>query len=428
LTIPSTGGPAAGGSRSAETRITAGPAALRDFAIWLLLIGTTFGQRLCISSGASQVPFTALLAIAAIAMLVAVGQARVDTNALLLYALTIFSISLTLYFAKSGFSTFSFSYLVVLYSVFIFSVEVSRQEYLSCLDRYQNILLILSIIALLQLLDEFTSGTEFSVFDHLPDSVILQGYNTRPVLFYGSAFHKANADFFLEPSFLSQFMALGIIIEILFFGRLWRMALFGLAIFASFSGTGMLLLLVFAGLASFRARRIELLYALPALLVIFLIFHDNPYVTAITGRLGEFGDERSSAFMRFVAPNQALSEIIGDDFTAFLVGRGPGFVESVGILANYQANFPVIQKMLIEYGVAGLLPFSAFILYCFFARTRSVPLSLAVLFAYLFLSGSLLQPHTLYLFFVLVVLMPPEKGECGAVRYGAGPRREASGR
>jgi O-antigen ligase len=67
--------------------------------------------------------------------------------------------------------------------------------------------------------------------------------------------------------------------------------------------------------------------------------------------------------------------------------------------------------MLLEYGIIGTVPFLAFIVTRFFAGSRSKLLSGAVLLMYLFLSGSLLQPHTIYLFYVLVIMMPMQENE-----------------
>ncbi|MBV8653749.1 MAG: hypothetical protein JO255_19970, partial [Alphaproteobacteria bacterium] len=300
----------------------------------------------------------------------------------------------------------------------------SRDEYLSHLGIFQTLLVGLAVIALAQLACELAGVAVPTLFDYLPQDFWLIGYNTRPTLGYTSGFHKSNAEFFLEPSFLSQYMALGIIIEILYFGKWWRIALYGLAIFASFSGTGMVLLILFGAFCVIKARRYELLFVLPVLLIVYLAVQDNPYVTAITGRLDEFSDDSSSAFVRFIGPNQALADLIFPSFTYFLVGRGPGVADTLGRGLDYISNFPVMHKLLIEYGMFGLVPFMAFVTYRFFGMPRSRVLAGALFVMYLFLSGSLLQPHTIFLFLVLAVLFPKQEGEVDPVVL---PRRERMG-
>jgi hypothetical protein len=396
----------------------------RTAAVWMLLLGATFGQRFGVPFGASQIPISAFLAYGALYLLLTSGRARINAAALILYAAVVAALVVTLFFGKVFFSTFSFFYLLLLYFVYLFSIDVTRAEYLGYLKIFQNLMIGLAIIALAQFVEQLTLHTTMSLFDLVPENYQVAGYNTRPTLFYGSTFYKANADFFLEPSFLSQYMAVAIIVEILFFGSWKRIALYGAAIFASFSGTGMVLLLLFAVATVIRSRRWAMLYPLPFLVALLIVFQDNQFVTAIVGRLGEFDDTNTSAFMRFIGPNEVLTAILGPDFGAFLVGRGPGFVEELNRGAlGAPVNFPVIHKMLLEYGIIGTLPFMAFIVTRFFAGSRSTLLSAAALLMYLVLSGSLLQPHTIYLFYVLVILMPMQPGETGE---GAAATRDVS--
>jgi hypothetical protein len=83
-----------------------------------------------------------------------------------------------------------------------------------------------------------------------------------------------------------------------------------------------------------------------------------------------------------------------------------------------------MHKLLIEYGMLGLVPFMAFATYRFFAMPRSRVLAGALFVMYLFLSGSLLQPHTIFLFLVLAILFPKQEGEVDPVVL---PRRENAG-
>src|SRR6185437_11792830 len=121
------------------------------------------------------------------------------------------------------------------------------------------------------------------------------------------------------------------------------------------------------------------------LLLLLVLFRDNSYVTAITGRVGEFDSQQTSAFMRFIAPNEALIEAIGSDFKAFMFGKGPGAVEHLNRSLDFIANFPVTHKLLIEYGMLGFLPFMAFVIHRFFAGARSYLLSAALFVMYLVL-------------------------------------------
>jgi hypothetical protein len=366
----------------------------------------TFGQRLCFPLLTYQIPIAVPLSYLSVYLVLLSGRGRISLMRLQLFAVAIVSMIATLFVGKDIFSPFSFFDLVVIYLVYLFTCDVSEEDYLDHLKLFQMLLVPLAALALLQLADQLTARSNFSLFDYLPDDFVLTGYNTRPVLSWGSDFHKSNAEFFLEPSFLSQYMALGIIIELLYFGRTWRMILYGAAIFSSFSGTGIMLLIAFSAFSALRARRYGFFAALPVLLVLYLVFQDNEYVQAIVGRAGEFQDPDSSAYERFVGPLRALDDLVWQNASTFVFGRGPGTVERLGLMLLYHTTFPVLPKLLIEYGFFGTVPFLGFAAYCFFARSRSLLLSSAMFLMYFVLSASLLQPHTNLLFYALGILTP----------------------
>jgi hypothetical protein len=382
-------------------------ARLRTAGVVILLLSVTFGQRLCFPMGTMQVPIAAPLAYVALALFVISGLVRIDAVGLVLYAAAIVAMIATFFAPKLWFSIFSFAYLASLYFVWLFSVDVDRETYRRYLLVFQRVMLVMAVIALAQFAEQLTTHTHFSLFEYVPKGFWIEGYNTRPTLGWGNDFRKSNGEFFLEPSFLSQFLAVAVVIEILFFGNWRRIALYGAGIFCSFSGTGMLLLVLFGIATIVKARRYELLYPLPLLLIFFLLVQDNEYVMAITGRVGEFGTQGSSASIRFDAPNEALLDLVNRDFVGFLIGRGPGVVDQLGQIFGFgESNYPVLHKLLIEYGLVGTVPFIAFLCWRFFAWPRSRILSGALFVMYMALSGSLLQPHTIFLAYVLVVALP----------------------
>jgi hypothetical protein len=395
---------------------TPGQARLRAFGVILLILAVTFGQRFCLPLGEMQLPITAPLAYVALGAFIASGLVRVDAIGLLLYSAAIAAMIGTFLSPKLWFSVTSFFYLAALYFVWLFSVDVDRDTYKRYLMVFQRVMMLMAAIAILQFAEQLTTGTRLSLFEYVPKGFWIEGYNTRPYLTWGSSIHKSNGEFFLEPSFLSQFLAIAVIIEVLFFGNWRRIALYGAGIFCSFAGTGMLLLVLFGIATIIKGRRYELLYPLPLLFVVYLVFQDNPYVTAITDRLSEFGSEGTSASIRFETPNEALFDLVGRDFVGLVIGRGPGVVDQLGQLLSYgESNYPVLHKLLIEYGLVGTIPFMAFICWRFFAWPRSRILAGALFIMYMALSGSLLQPHTIFLAYILAVALPLS-GEEAALR------------
>jgi hypothetical protein len=396
---------------------TPAQARLRAAGVILLILSVTFGQRLCLPLAQTQLPITAPVAYLSLALFIMSGLVRIDAVGLVLYAASIAAMIATFLAPKLWFSLFSFAYLAGLYFVWLFSVDVDRDTYKRYLLVFQRIMLVMAVIAVAQFAEQLTTHTRLSLFEHVPKGFWIEGYNTRPTLGWGSDFRKSNGEFFLEPSFLSQFLAVSVIIEILFFGNWKRIALYGAGIFCSFSGTGMLLLVLFGIATVIKARRYELLYPLPLLLVVFLLVQDNTYVQAITGRINEFGESGTSASIRFDAPNEALFDLINRDFIGFLIGKGPGVVDQLGQFYGYgESNYPALHKLLIEYGLLGTVPFMLFLGWRFFAWPRSRILAGALFVMYMALSGSLLQPHTIFLAYVLAIALPLSNEEAALKR------------
>jgi hypothetical protein len=418
---PSNAAPIDAASFSAASPRAGASERLCGAGVIMLLLAVTFGQRFCFPLGTFQIPIAAPVAFFSLWLFFISGRVRINTISILLYSLTVSCLILTLYFGKIWFSPFSLFYLILLYLVYVFSIDVSREDYLRYVRFFQNVMLVMAVIAFAQFAEQLTTHTRVTLFDYVPTQFWMRGYNTRPTLGYESNFYKANGEFFLEPSFLSQYLAIAIINELLFFGRWQRMAIYAAAIFCSFSGTGMVLLALFAVVSVIKAKRYELLYPLPLLAVLFFVFQDNAYVQAITGRITEINDQASSAYIRFGAPNEALADVLFGNFGTFLVGKGPGAVDQLSSAIGIIANYPVFHKLMIEYGLIGTLPFLSFILYCAFARPRSRILAAALLVMYLVLSGSLLQPHTIYLFYVLAIAMPSRPEEIVAAKEKAAP-------
>ncbi|MGH3923454.1 MAG: hypothetical protein ACRDTT_11410, partial [Pseudonocardiaceae bacterium] len=108
-----------------------------------------------------------------------------------------------------------------------------------------------------------------------------------------------------------------------------------------------------------------------------------------------------------VAPYDNVLTAVSGDEPALLVGRGPGsvtrdvdFFNPLGVYANY----PVIPKIIGEYGLPAALIFLTFVLTLFLRRVPSITLSLMSCLLYFVLSGSLLQPAIVYLCWLLTGL------------------------
>src|SRR5262249_41306766 len=119
--------------------------------------------------------------------------------------------------------------------------SVVRDRVLGSINRF---LVAIAILGVLQFVFQGAiSRTILFFIDYeLPTSMLLTGYNNLNPLNYGSPWMKSNGVFLAEPSYFSQVVALGIIIEFSYRRRLWILGIYAAAMFCSFSGTGIFLL------------------------------------------------------------------------------------------------------------------------------------------------------------------------------------------
>jgi hypothetical protein len=75
-----------------------------------------------------------------------------------------------------------------------------------------------------------------------------------------------------------------------------------------------------------------------------------------------------------------------------------------------EANYPVVPKLAAEYGVIATLIFCWFILVSLISGTPSATMAAIVLALYFTLSGSLLQPHTVLIAYILTSLFSARPG------------------
>lgn len=372
-----------------------------------ILIGVTFLQRFAVPlGGEEQVHFSMVVALAAIGVLVVTGRAVVDPMRLFLFAIAGAVVALSTILARDPISLPSIALMLVIYVTHILTVSTTVATRRRMFNMFQWIMVITAVAGICQFFLQFAIGPDLLfTFDWLvPEPLLLTGFNTLNELAYQVFIYKANGMVFLEPSTFSQFLALAILIEILFFGITLRIAVYLVAIFVSYSGTGMMLLAIFVPVILIaRGQILAIASAIVALMVVVL-FGEALNLNFITGRLGEFSSTESSAFARFISPLWMIDDYILTDLYSFLFGKGPGTILSYMRLTPYQSFDPTYGKIAFEYGFLGLISFTLFYLYALYARSRVPILSSALLMFYLLLSGAFLSPYAVFLVYALVML------------------------
>lgn len=400
------------GAPPAPRRITQLAEKVPLASVYLLIVAITLFQRFVIPgtvvSIALPVAFVTLIGLAARGQLVA----DVNRVALYLAAVAACLLASVIVSARTGPepSVTSLLLLLVLYIPLCFRVsDRLREQFPRVLEFYQRIMVVAAVFCLAQPAVQIVGVPYTDLFDtYLPPTLIFTEYNTTYPIYFGSPILKANGLVFLEPSFASQFLAIAIIIQLMVDGKRWgRLALFGGALLATVSGTGIALLGVGLVVLAIRRGGQWTARALTATFLVVIAVSLTPVGALLAERTGESSQSGSSGNARFVAPYVTIADAIGRDESVFLVGRGAGTVDEdvqffnpTGVLVNY----PALPKFVGEYGVPTALVFLVFILMVLLRNVPSPTLGLMAGTVYFVLSGSLLQPQTVYLCWLLTGL------------------------
>ncbi|MGI8882340.1 MAG: hypothetical protein ACR2KJ_17875 [Jatrophihabitans sp.] len=300
--------------------------------------------------------------------------------------------------------------LIVVYIPFCFRLRTDLQVLrLPLLEFFNRLMVWLAAVALVQWAVQVAGWSYRDPLAILPSKLLLQTYNTFYPITYGSSIMKTNAVVFLEPSFCSQYLALAIIVQILLGGRGWRLVLYAAALVTTVSGTGVLLLgLGLCVLSVHRGGR-WMIRVLLVVGVVAALVALTPLGSIISTRSTEAATPNSSGNARFVAPYVQVFDGFARDVPTMLVGRGPGAVaRSTGSLFfnpnGLEVNYPVVPKLAAEYGLIATIAFTLFITAAIVRGARSPTLGAVLLLLYFVLSGSLLQPATVYTCLIFAAL------------------------
>lgn len=374
-----------------------------------LLLVVVLGQRLALPLPGPQVQLTLVAVLAALGLLVLADGVRADIARLQLYlvaALAVVAVSAVTTWSANPLSIPSLVVLLILWLPWVFRLRhPSGEAYRRLARRFVRLMLVLAPLGVVQVLVQVVGLWRYADVMQavLPTAVLIDGYNTSIPFQYGSSLYKANAFVFLEPSFFSQYCALAMLLGLLLRAPLWQMLILGLGLVVAVSGTGLVMLGVGAVLLLLRRPGALLRPAVvvPAVLGTAALLA-SPVAQLLLDRRDEITDSGSSANSRFVAPYLEVGAGLAADPVRYLVGAGPGtatrMLESSarGQLGD-AIVYNILAKLLFEYGlIAGAL-FTLFILVALLLRCPVTVIPGSLVLMLFFLSGSLLQPHTVVL-------------------------------
>jgi len=318
---------------------------------------------------------------------------------LIVFLFIIISALISSYYSKS----FSVPSLVLLIGLYFWSVFAFKENVqIVALKYFHAIMLICSIIGVLQFLTQSMGISYRDWLSFIPPQFIITNYNYSAPITNGSFLYKSNGIIFLEPSFFSQMVALAIIIEIYYYKKYWRLLILLPALLFSFSGTGLILLAI-GLLPLIFSQKWKNIILIGCILLSFLyLFYSSGFSSYTFNRINEFRMPNTSGYMRFISPIKTYIDFTSKegDTAKFWFGLGPGVSEDYRW--NIGTYWNTVMKLIIEYGIAGLMFFS-YLVFIFFSK-RTFWLSLSVFLMFSVLSGSLLIAQYVVFYYPLILL------------------------
>jgi len=394
---------------AAPAAANAATAAVERDVVWaygVMLFAIFILHRFGVPAAGSEVPLMFPICLAGLGWLMLRGRAFVETGRLILLAGFAAAAALSALANGGSLSWTSLALLFAIYIPMVLMMPVSPATRLRCLDLFQRFVLFVCVAGAIQFLAQFViPGPRLFTFAGIvPEALLRPGSHTVIPLPARAGLYKSNGFFLGEPSSLSQFAALGLIVELLYFRRRLFLLACVAGLVLSYSGTGLVLLAAFLPLVLFRTAGFGTTVLLGLLGLLVVGFGELIYLDAITQRAEEFNSPHSSGFARFLSPLYVLDRVMHQNPSALLFGFGPGSITNYLAGLEFTAHDPTWIKLLFEYGTLGFLTFAAFIAYCVFHGSRSWILGGALLFFYCFLGGFLLTPLGGYVMLLLAIL------------------------
>ena len=248
-------------------------------------------------------------------------------------------------------------FLMTSFSTLSFAEPVPEQAFFRTINFW---LAIVAGAGILQFTAQFVNVNLFSFRDIIPNRLLFEdGYNLVIPFGIGSL-NKSNGFFLLEPSIFSQFMAIGIIIEVLTLKRSLYLIIFAIAMLLSGAGTGWIVISAFIVSVTLSLGRRGILLAVLTVAIVSLLFVAVVLLApdiggALIARMDEISQPGTSGHLRFITPFWVISDVLQQAPATVLAGLGGGVSERLSMPYQYNVNTPV--KISLEYGFPALLSY-----------------------------------------------------------------------
>ena len=253
----------------------------------------------------------------------------------------------------------SFLLITACYLSFMFVAPANKPTYMSFINIYNTTSIAIAMIVILQFSMQLVGIPMLTMDWFVPPGMVAptMAY-TQPVTFKAGVF-KPNGFFMLEPSFASQFICLGFVLELAFYRRIFRLCLLALAALFTFSGTGLVLVVLAMPFAARQHWRKLLAGGVVALPILIVLAVATGWWETNSQRLLAYDAKQSSAGQRFVLPyTNAWDLLKSGSPEALAFGYGPGETSNWDNVNIEFAEYSALPRVLIEYGILPVLLFA----------------------------------------------------------------------
>ena len=231
----------------------------------------------------------------------------------------------------------------------------SRIQYLRTLRAVAHTGLGLAVLSIAFIVSQLLGVRQHDwLADVVPHNLLVHDYVITYPITYGSEIYKSNGWVALEPSFMSFMIAVALVAALVTRLSVVKVLVLLAGLLSTVAGSGMAVVAVYVVCLLVVGRIGNLRrYALPALAVIGG-FTTSVFGQAVTGRVTEFGESRSSTSLRAIEPYIQLWPYWVSDPASVVIGQGPGSsAEIVNGLAVAGLLVPNAAKVLFDYGLVG---------------------------------------------------------------------------
>src|SRR5512138_1257392 len=376
----------------------------------IALLSTTVLARFGANVGGESLPISLAALYVLVAALALSQRARIEGTTMMLYgSVLVFAyvswFMNTSYGAVNRASPSSLLFLIALYLPFVITMRASlgdASEWRWTVRAFGNIALLCALAGIAQFFAQFIIDTPwlFDFSHYLPEAVRNLGtYNTQiPV----GNLYKSNGFFLREPSAFSFLMALAAIVELNTEKRWHRVALFVFALLLTYSGTGVLALLIGLMFPLGRNTLVRLVALVVGGGLLIALLGDTLNLSFTVNRLQEFGSEHSSAYIRYIAPMHVIAGSIDASPWSAVFGHGPGSIQRTA--QSFQAFDPTWAKLLFEYGLVGCTAMLALVIHALSQSRVPTQVAAVLFFSWLIMGGHLLSPDNVSMLYVLACM------------------------